>query len=83
MGQGTTEIGRMAKRRQRPAAKEQEAPKPRQTEFTAPGCPACESIREPGSNYSRVYNTTRTTQAVYRYCRCGYCGHTFKVVATA
>lgn len=82
-GNGTIEKGRTVMARKRNRQQQQEQPsEPRRTDFVAPGCPACESIREPGTNYSRVYSTSRTTQAVYRYCKCGYCGHTWKVVTT-
>jgi hypothetical protein len=46
-------------------------PKPRQ--YVAPPCSACAALREPGSNYSRVYGTTRRPGEVSRYVKCGFC----------
>lgn len=42
--------------------------------FTAKPCTNCEQLREPGTNFSRVY----ATRGNVRYCRCDYCGHTWK-----
>ncbi len=42
--------------------------------FTAKPCTNCEELREPGTNFSRVY----ATRGNVRYCRCDYCGHTWK-----
>lgn len=56
-----------------------ELPKPRVTSFVARECTACVAVRasDPdaaGQNYSRVYAKVGST----RYCKCSYCGHTWK-----
>jgi hypothetical protein len=51
--------------------------KPRQ--FVPKQCPACQAFT--GSrNYTRVYAVKREAGMVVRYCKCGYCGNTFKQV---
>lgn len=42
--------------------------------FTAKPCANCEDLRESGTNFSRVY----ATRGNVRYCRCDFCGHTWK-----
>lgn len=76
----------MAKR-QRRSQKQREnaaqtASKPRspQASYVPPPCSACVSLRPKNDNYTRVYSTTSTTTAITRYCRCGFCGNTFKDV---
>lgn len=76
----------MAKRQRRSQKKRetvaQPAPKPRspQASYVPPPCSACASLRPNEDNYTRVYSTTNTTNATTRYCRCGFCGNTFKDV---
>ena len=53
-----------------------EIPKPRITSYVAPPCTACTALRPEGKNYSRV----ETTRGRVRYCKCKYCGNTFKDV---
>lgn len=53
---------------------------PRVAEFVAPRCSACTSLRPDDKNYSRVMSTHRNTLSITRYCKCGFCGNTFKVV---
>lgn len=48
--------------------------KERTRNFTAKPCPACVADRPADSNFSRVF----ATRGKVRYCRCGYCGHTWK-----
>lgn len=48
--------------------------KERTRNFTAKPCPACIADRPADSNFSRVF----ATRGKVRYCRCGYCGHTWK-----
>lgn len=55
-----------------------ELPTPRQ--YAPPACSLCSAIREPGSNYSRVYATQRTDGSVIRYVRCHHCGNTYKTI---
>lgn len=57
--------------------------KPRVTSFVPAPCSSCTSLREDGSNYSRVYSTHRGSGAVVRYCKCDFCGNTFKQITTA
>lgn len=42
--------------------------------FTAKPCTSCEALRQSGTNYTRVY----ATRGNVRYCRCHYCGNTWK-----
>lgn len=56
-------------------------PKPRATSFVARDCTACTAIRDSdpkakGKSFSRVYATVGRT----RYCKCGYCGNTWKQI---
>jgi hypothetical protein len=62
-----------AKQELPPAPQPEPAP-PRPRQFVAPPCSQCSALREPGTNYSRVYGTTRKVDAIYRYVRCHYCG---------
>lgn len=60
-------------------AREAEKPKPRVTSFVARDCTTCKALRDSdpataGLNYSRVYATAGNV----RYCKCGYCGNTWK-----
>jgi hypothetical protein len=64
---------------QRP--REAKEPKPRNTSFVAAPCSLCQSLRDSseeskGKSYSRVYATVGKV----RYCKCGYCGNTWKQV---
>ena len=56
--------------------------KPRVTDFVPPACSACSAIRPDGENHSRVYATNRGNSTITRYCRCGFCGNTYKVCST-
>ena len=61
-----------------------EPPKPRVTSFVARDCTMCSALREAdekarGKSFSRVYATVGRT----RYCKCGYCGNTWKQVEEA
>lgn len=49
-------------------------PRARSRNFTAKPCPVCVADRPADSNFSRVF----ATRGKVRYCRCGYCGHTWK-----
>lgn len=49
-------------------------PRARSRTFTAKPCTACTSIREPDTNFTRVF----ATRGNVRYCRCHYCGNTWK-----
>lgn len=51
--------------------------KPRQ--FVPRQCPACQAFTG-SQNYTRVYAVKREAGMVVRYCKCGYCGNTFKQV---
>ena len=53
-----------------------EIPKPRITSYVAPPCSACSAMRPEGENHSRVMST----HGRIRYCKCGFCGNTFKDV---
>jgi len=49
-------------------------PRARSRTFTAKPCAACEALREPDTNFTRVF----ATRGNIRYCRCHYCGNTWK-----
>ena len=58
-----------------------ERPKPRVTEFVPQPCSACQAFRDAdpgviGKSCSRVYSKQGRT----RYCKCGFCGATWKEV---
>ena len=55
-----------------------EAIKPRSTEFVPAPCSSCTAIRPANTNYSEVYSVHRQGANVVRYCRCRFCGNTFK-----
>lgn len=46
--------------------------------YAPPHCSACTAIRPKDTNYTRVYGMARYGSEVVRYCRCTYCGNTFK-----
>jgi hypothetical protein len=52
------------------------SPKPR--EFVPRPCSACSNLRPPNTNYSRVYGHQVVVGRIIRYCRCGFCGNTYK-----
>ena len=57
-------------------------PKARVTSFVPRACSACDAFRKAdaeidGKSCSRVYSTQGRT----RYCKCGYCGITWKEIA--
>jgi hypothetical protein len=41
-------------------------------------CAACEAVRPKGKNYTDVYCTRKQGGYAFRYCRCRYCGETWK-----
>jgi hypothetical protein len=47
---------------------------PRVSSFVPKPCSLCEARRPADTNYSRV----RSTQGRIRYCRCEFCGNTWK-----
>jgi hypothetical protein len=52
-------------------------PKPvraRSRTFVAKPCTVCEALREKDTNFTRVF----ATRGNIRYCRCHYCGNTWK-----
>ena len=47
--------------------------------FTPPNCSLCTELRpDPNKSYVTVYHTRREGGFVIRYCKCGFCGNTFK-----
>jgi hypothetical protein len=49
--------------------------------YTPPNCSVCTALRaRPADNFVSVYHTRRESGYVFRYCKCGFCGNTFKVV---
>lgn len=56
--------------------KEDPKPKPRAANAMAKPCSLCTALREPGTNYSRVYSKQGNT----RYCRCDFCNNTWKQI---
>jgi hypothetical protein len=55
-------------------------PSPRVRSFVAPDCSACTALRKGPESYTRVYATVRGNVGITRYCKCGFCGNTFKSV---
>lgn len=58
---------------------EKPLPKPRVTSFVARDCSMCKALRDSdpateGLSYSRMYAKVGNL----RYCKCGYCGNTWK-----
>jgi hypothetical protein len=49
-------------------------PKPRVTSFVPRACSCCAALRAADTNYSRV----TSTQGNIRYCKCSFCGNTWK-----
>jgi hypothetical protein len=49
-------------------------PRPRSRTFTAKPCSVCAALREPDTNFTRVY----ATRDRVRYCKCTYCKNTWK-----
>jgi hypothetical protein len=49
-------------------------PVPRVRTFSAKPCTSCEALREVGTNFTRVF----ATRGNVRYCRCHFCGNTWK-----
>lgn len=49
-------------------------PMERSRTFTARPCSNCNALRPTGTNYTRVY----ATRGDVRYCKCHYCGTTWK-----
>jgi hypothetical protein len=47
---------------------------PRVSSFVPKPCACCEAIRPADTNYSRV----KSTQGRIRYCKCEFCGNTWK-----
>lgn len=50
--------------------------KPRR--YSPPQCSACTALRQPNVDYTSVYSIRRDGEYIVRYCRCGFCGNTFK-----
>ena len=47
--------------------------------FTPPNCSACTELRpDPHKSFVFVYHTKRERGFVIRYCKCEFCGNTFK-----
>ena len=56
-----------------------EAPKPRR--YVPPQCTMCTALRgDDKADYTRIMSTQRDTGIVVRYCKCGFCGNTFKAI---
>lgn len=49
-------------------------PIPRVSSFVPRACTSCTALRQPETNYSRVMST----QGRIRYCKCTFCGNTWK-----
>jgi hypothetical protein len=66
---------------EQPKQEPQAEPKPRLVKVMARDCTACKALRDSdgkaaSESYSRVYATVGKT----RYCKCSYCGNTWKQV---
>lgn len=69
----------MGKRKYRTTTGERSVkmPKAEPRAFVPRPCGACETLRD-GKNYTRVYSVTKAAGCIIRYCRCDFCGNTFK-----
>ena len=48
--------------------------------YTPPNCSLCTELRpKREESYVEVKSTQRQEGFIFRYCRCGFCGNTFKV----
>lgn len=50
---------------------------PKARRYVPKPCGSCEAIRPKGSSYSSVTGTNNGPAGIVRYCRCGFCGHTW------
>ena len=70
----------MAKKRQRvehkPTPVVETVPQPKR--YTPPHCSMCTEVRPTGKDYTSVYAVRRETEYTIRYCKCAFCGNTFK-----
>lgn len=49
--------------------------------YVPPQCTMCTALRGDDTNdYTRVVSTQRETGLIVRYCKCGFCGNTFKAL---
>ena len=55
-----------------------EVPLPKARRYSPPSCSACTALRPEGKDFTEVYSTKREGEYVFRYCRCKFCGNTFK-----
>ena len=46
--------------------------------YTPPSCTVCTSLRPANTDYTSVYSVHREAGYTIRYCKCGFCGNTFK-----
>lgn len=49
-------------------------PRARSRTFVAKPCSVCQALREPDTNFTRVY----ASRGNVRYCRCSFCNNTWK-----
>lgn len=58
----------------------EEAVEPRK--FTPPNCSMCTALRpSPEINYVRVFTTRHESSYTVRYCKCHFCGNSFKSIS--
>ncbi len=50
----------------------------RERRFAPKPCTNCKELIPKNKNYSEVYSTFSRTDGTYRYCRCTFCGNTWK-----
>jgi hypothetical protein len=50
------------------------SPRARSRTFVAKPCSVCQALREPDTNFTRVY----ASRGNIRYCRCSFCNNTWK-----
>ena len=53
-----------------------ELPQPKR--YSPPKCSMCTALRNTDDNYTEVYRTAREVEYTVRYCKCRFCGNTFK-----
>lgn len=69
-----------SKKRNPDIRRPQADPVPKRTVFVPNECSACTALRPTGQFYARVTATIRGDIGIMRYCRCGFCGNTWKQI---
>ena len=66
------------KQRQRIEHKPQPVEELQPRRYAPPQCSVCTELRPQGTDYTSVYAVKRDNEYTIRYCKCAFCGNTFK-----